>query len=187
MSSLSGDVRKAIVALAPSFNTPANRSAIRSLLVERGFVIIRDEARKLHREAAAVLLGDISASRAGETALTALTAGGECQLLVVARADVFAQLQELMSQNSLEGQSGLYVSPLSDPKAAATQLAKLFPRVHPDALPSTAEARDFVQIELKTLLVEGLTQLAKSKPEEPVKALADWLLEHNPHRPKAKA
>jgi hypothetical protein len=183
----SGDVRKAVVVLTPSFNTPANRLAMRSMLTERGFVVIADEQRKLHHESAVSLVEGSTSGKDARVAaeLVRSLVGGESSLLVVARVDVFEQLTALLWENGLTGAKSEVL--VSRPEGAAAQLGGVFPRLTRDDIPSNTEARDYAQTELKALLVKGLTELAKAKPQEPVKALADWLLANNPHRPPASA
>ncbi len=45
-------------------------------------------------------------------------------------------------------------------------------------------ARDYLAKNVNATLTAGLTALCKAKPADPVTWLADWLLEHNPNKPK---
>ena len=45
-------------------------------------------------------------------------------------------------------------------------------------------ARDYLAKHVNPTLTSGLTALVKAKPEDPVQWLSDWLLAHNPNKPK---
>eukprot|EP00294_Goniomonas_avonlea_P007931 CAMPEP_0114561394 /NCGR_PEP_ID=MMETSP0114-20121206/11980_1 /TAXON_ID=31324 /ORGANISM="Goniomonas sp, Strain m" /LENGTH=750 /DNA_ID=CAMNT_0001747025 /DNA_START=44 /DNA_END=2296 /DNA_ORIENTATION=- len=51
-------------------------------------------------------------------------------------------------------------------------------------VPSVTEAQDYIRDRLHPVLVEGLTTLCQTKPNDPVQWLAEWLLTHNPAKPK---
>jgi hypothetical protein len=42
-----------------------------------------------------------------------------------------------------------------------------------------------IQTRVYPTLLKGLTVLCKEKPEDPVRYLANWLIENNPYRPRA--
>jgi nucleoside diphosphate kinase homolog 5 len=44
-------------------------------------------------------------------------------------------------------------------------------------------AETYIQDAIAPILLKGLTELFKSKPEQPVPWLADWLLKNNPNKP----
>ena len=33
-------------------------------------------------------------------------------------------------------------------------------------------------------LIKGLTNICKEKPEDPIRSLANWLIENNPYKPR---
>jgi nucleoside diphosphate kinase len=45
-------------------------------------------------------------------------------------------------------------------------------------------ARDYLNARVNKTILDGLTQLCKQKPVDPVVWLADWLLANNPYKPK---
>ncbi|ORX86756.1 nucleoside diphosphate kinase [Anaeromyces robustus] len=52
-----------------------------------------------------------------------------------------------------------------------------------DPLSGREEVRLFLEKELYPILVLGLTQLCKEKPEDPILWLGNWLLKNNPNTP----
>ena len=173
-------VRKSVLVLKPLFNVAANRCAIRTLLIDRGFVIVREEERLIVGDAKAAILGDGSAQSADERSASN---NAECAVYVVARADAVLALRQLLADNMLTDADA--VTPQDD-ASAANLLSTLFPRMKRDVVPSSEHSAEYLDLELKALLVKGLTDLAKAKPVNPVEALAHWLLEHNPHRGPAQ-
>ena len=51
-------------------------------------------------------------------------------------------------------------------------------------LPSPEQAQAFIKQKLQPFLVQALAALARSKPKEPLKFLATYLIENNPNNPK---
>ncbi|MGB1596488.1 MAG: hypothetical protein ACPIOQ_27255, partial [Promethearchaeia archaeon] len=50
--------------------------------------------------------------------------------------------------------------------------------------PSPEQAQAFIKQKLQPFLVQALAALARSKPKEPLKFLATYLIENNPNNPK---
>lgn len=163
---LSGTVTKTIVAVPPAFATEDHISALRDTLVREGFVVVREEYR-------AVTLEDVSKFVAADQTARLV---GRCYFLVVARNDAHAHLATMSSTLS----DGVFVP---DSGAETKAILLLFPRMSVDPIPTNIEARDFVQTHLKNVLVKGLTEVAKKKPENSVKWLAEYLLANNPRHP----
>jgi nucleoside-diphosphate kinase len=46
----------------------------------------------------------------------------------------------------------------------------------------TAESIEKLQARVNPTLLKGLTIVCKEKPEDPVRFLANWLIENNPYR-----
>ncbi len=172
MSSPVENIRKTVLILRPVFNVAANRCAIRTLLIDRGFIIVREEERLLVGDVKEIILGNSSNNNNKDEEQ-------ECAIYVVAREDAVGVLRQLLSDNGLTDAD--VVAPSQDSEAAST-LTLLFPRMKRDLIPSNESSAEYIDKELKALLVKGFTELAKAKPQNPVEALAHWLLEHNPHR-----
>jgi hypothetical protein len=47
--------------------------------------------------------------------------------------------------------------------------------------------QEYIKENLQPFLVKALAALAREKPEEPLRFLADWLIENNPNNPKPPA
>ncbi|RNF04520.1 nucleoside-diphosphate kinase [Trypanosoma rangeli] len=59
----------------------------------------------------------------------------------------------------------------------------LFPRMLVQDVPTTAASREYVQAELKGTLLPALVELSKAKPENPIRWLAERLLNTNTRAP----
>eukprot|EP00961_Rhodomonas_salina_P130231 1753702-Rhodomonas_salina.1 len=50
-------------------------------------------------------------------------------------------------------------------------------------IPTPEQAQAYVQEQLQPYLVKALTAVAKAKPDQPLRFLANWLLDNNPNKP----
>lgn len=66
---------------------------------------------------------------------------------------------------------------------ARRSVALLFPRMLAEDVPTSAVSREYVQANLKQALVPALTELARQKPENPLRWLAMQLLASNVQSP----
>ena len=169
---LAGEVSKALIILAPNHTEEARISQLRNNLIDEGFVVVREESRLLNSEAVAKLT-------AGEVcAISTASLMGNAYLIVVARNNAAEELSKFLVKYKVEN-----VFATTKAGSAGRKLQMLFPRMSVEPLPTNAEAHEFVNENLKTVLVQGLTEVAKRKPENSLKWLAEYLLEHNPNRP----
>ena len=53
-----------------------------------------------------------------------------------------------------------------------------------DSIPTNTAAREYVKMTLQAVLIEAITELSKVKPEHPTQWLANYLLTHNPNKPR---
>ncbi|ENN78537.1 hypothetical protein YQE_05002, partial [Dendroctonus ponderosae] len=61
----------------------------------------------------------------------------------------------------------------------------LFPRDIQEPLPVESDkVKDYVTTFLRPTLLQGLTEIVRTKPIDPVISLAEWLLLHNPYQPQ---
>ena len=72
----------------------------------------------------------------------------------------------------------------SSSSAAAKEIRFFFPDSIVEPLPSTDTAREYVSEKINPTLLKGLTALAKAKPRDPLRFLADWLDDNNPNAPR---
>jgi hypothetical protein len=169
-----GDVLKTLVVVSPSEASDEHYCAsLRADLIAAGFIVVREENRRLTKDVSMKLV-DSSASAADASRLV-----GNARLLVLARVDATNALNDFMGNRTY----GSLVSWPRDNESAAARLLLLFPRMLVDPIPSNIAARDYVDTHLKAVLVKGLTAAAKTKPENAVKFLAEFLLDNNPNKP----
>ncbi|NXM78361.1 NDK5 kinase, partial [Serilophus lunatus] len=70
--------------------------------------------------------------------------------------------------------------------SAEREIRFMFPEAILEPLPTGQRARDYLNLYVKRTLLAGLTALCKEKPTDPLIWLADWLIEHNPNKPKVR-
>jgi nucleoside diphosphate kinase homolog 5 len=72
----------------------------------------------------------------------------------------------------------------SDSQASAErEIRFFFPRSVIEPIPTGQLANDYLEKQVNSTLLKGITQLCKEKPADPVIWLADWLLKNNPNKP----
>eukprot|EP00993_Chasmostoma_nieuportense_P004412 NODE_5081_length_701_cov_15.994774_g4918_i0.p1 GENE.NODE_5081_length_701_cov_15.994774_g4918_i0~~NODE_5081_length_701_cov_15.994774_g4918_i0.p1 ORF type:complete len:202 (-),score=81.51 NODE_5081_length_701_cov_15.994774_g4918_i0:94-651(-) len=158
---------------------------IREEILQAGFTIVKDRiltvsptlSAEFHLLHQSPLLDDIVAH----------LASGPSHVMVLAKANAVVDGQSLArSIKAKFGTSQIHDAiHLSDCREAAKrEIRMFFPQISVDAIPPNKEARDFCQTHLKEVLVKGLTELCKAKPEHPTQWLADYLLDNNPRKPK---
>ncbi len=170
---LDGDVTKAILLVKPSASSPTTADKIRFALYESGFVVVREEYRDLTSE----LATRVTANEVRLNAVNDFT--GKTYVFVVARTNCALELAAFAVANDLS-ESCFFCTSAANASAA---VIALFPRMVVDTIPTNVEAREFVQEHLKSVLIKGLTQVAKLKPKNPIEWLADYLLENNLQAP----
>ena len=171
MADVAPEVLKSLAILAPEHNTEANATALRVALTNAGFIVVREESRALSKDVAVKLGG-------GDELL-----GGSARLVVVAKVNATAALSAFVDA----APQWAIARVAADHETAAQRLLLLFPRMVVDPIPSNSAAREYCDRELKAILVRGLTECAKRKPDNAVAFIADYLLENNPRVPKVGA
>ncbi|XP_053935985.1 nucleoside diphosphate kinase homolog 5 isoform X2 [Cuculus canorus] len=79
-------------------------------------------------------------------------------------------------RNALHGSHSIFL--------AEREIRFMFPEVIMEPIPTGQRARDYLNLYVKPTLLAGLTALCKEKPADPMTWLADWLVEHNPNKPR---
>ncbi|CAL4239386.1 unnamed protein product, partial [Meganyctiphanes norvegica] len=79
------------------------------------------------------------------------------------------------SHNALHGSDS--------PQSAEREIKFFFPNLTLESVLTGEVAKEYLSHAVSPTLVEGLTQLAKIRPEDPIIWLADWLLVNNPNKP----
>ena len=169
----SGEVTKTYIVVKPEAAAAKERvSQLKATLIDASFIVVREEFRDISAELATPLLKD-------ETDVTTSDIVGRCFLFVLARYKAVDSAKELVAASA-------DANAVWTPSRASTAnqgLLKLFPRMTVDPIPSNAEAHELINQQLKPVLVKGLTEVAKQKPENSVKWLAEYLLKNNPNQP----
>ncbi|KAK7195200.1 Dpy-30 motif containing protein [Novymonas esmeraldas] len=123
---------------------------------------------------------------------------GTAYIFVVARTDCHALLQSFITtqlcgedadvlkafleEHHAQGRELPFWTSLTA-RGATRAVALLFPRMLAETVPTSAVSREYVQANLKEALVPALAELAKQKPEDPLRWLAMQLLASNTHAP----
>lgn len=173
---MEGTISKALLVVAPQAASVAFTQKLRHELYEGGFIVVREEYRTLNAELVDKLSMsgvDIDDSRAALV--------GDAYIFVVARTDVGECLGSFVANRTNLHGSVFFAR--SRPHLGGRAVTLLFPKMVCDTIPNSVEAREYVQEELKGLLLSGLTELAKQKPQHPIEWLAHYLLENNPRSP----
>ncbi|XP_066918470.1 nucleoside diphosphate kinase homolog 5-like [Clytia hemisphaerica] len=69
------------------------------------------------------------------------------------------------------------------PDSALREIHFFFPNAILEPLPTSTEAKDYLTRDVNPTLLQGLTELCKRKPTDPLIWLSDWLAENNPNKP----
>ncbi|XP_041253632.1 nucleoside diphosphate kinase homolog 5 isoform X1 [Onychostruthus taczanowskii] len=172
---------------------------IEDLILRSGFHIIQKRKLQLSPEQCS----NFYAEQFGKMFfpnLTAYMSSGPIVAMVLARNCAVSYWKELLGpSNSLrarithphslralygtdELRNGLHGS-LSI-SSAEKEIRFIFPEAILEPIPTGQRARDYLNLYVKPTLLAGLTALCKEKPADPMIWLADWLIEHNPNKPK---
>lgn len=128
---------------------------------------------------------------------------GAAYIFVLARSNCHAKLEEFLSLLQTEDEefrrmiaakrtvqeaegspcTGLPLMANTTANGARQAVNALFPQMLAIDIPTAAQAREYVQANLKTALLAALSDLAKAKPAKPLEWLARRLLETNIQAP----
>eukprot|EP00758_Cryptobia_borreli_P004063 Tbor_TRINITY_DN4159_c1_g1::TRINITY_DN4159_c1_g1_i1::g.26512::m.26512/K20790/NME5; nucleoside diphosphate kinase homolog 5 len=178
-----GTITKALLILPPKHCTKRDISVVRHKLYEDGFIVVREEYRRITMEIA----DKITHSEPNSTICSQnlYEDGNDSYVIVVARSDAAIRLiafrQECLAANLFPNQLSLFV--YETPQNAAKAIITLFPKMLVDPIPTDSEAREYIQIQLKTAIVDALTETAKNKPDNVIEYFARYLLDHNQQSP----
>eukprot|EP01137_Pigoraptor_chileana_P010840 Opistho-2@4133 len=169
------------------------------IILRKGFKILQKKRVQLSQEQVA----DFYAEHQGKPfyePLVAFMSSGPIYALVLARENAILKWRELMGptdsvaaresapgsiralfgtnnrQNAVHG---------SDSVASANREIRF---IFPDSLlypiATGPDARDYLAKNVNPTLLQGLTELCKKKPADPLTWLAQWLLRNNPNKPQ---
>ena len=177
-------IQKTIVIVKPETVVAGRVDDIRHDLRSAGLTVLAetpnrritlDEARSLHT----AQRGAVPSEKDIESMLGARGA----HVFLLAHIDAVAiAAREVALTLRPRYNNGVYGS--DGPIAADRDVRFFFPRSVSDGVPADNEAREYVQAHLQEVLVRGLTEIAKTKPQDPIRYLAEFLLNSNPNRPR---
>nr|XP_033782716.1 nucleoside diphosphate kinase homolog 5 isoform X1 [Geotrypetes seraphini] len=172
---------------------------IEDIILRTGFTIIQKRKLQLSPEQCS----DFYAEQYGKMffpSLTAFMSSAPIVAMTIARQNAVAYWKELMgptnsliakethptSLRAVFGNDDLRnaVHGSSSFTSAEREIRFMFPNAIIEPIPVGQAAKDFLTIFVNPTLLIGLTELCKQKPEDPIIWLANWLLDHNPNKPK---
>eukprot|EP00668_Euglena_longa_P017752 GGOE01022197.1.p1 GENE.GGOE01022197.1~~GGOE01022197.1.p1 ORF type:complete len:169 (-),score=27.54 GGOE01022197.1:267-773(-) len=139
---------------------------IRDQLIMAGFTILKQEDMTLSQEMATQFC-----AKTGNAGKAQNLSSGQCCLMVLAKrnaiSDLMLYVEEARGNPTLKNLPSIMHASTSISNAK-WEIKFFFPQVSADGIPTDKEARDFVQDNLKPVLVQALTELCKAKPENPI-------------------
>jgi nucleoside diphosphate kinase len=136
-----------------------------------------------------------------QPSLVAFMSSGPCVALALSRKGAIAEWRALMgptatakareqapgSLRALFGTDNTFnATHGSDSQLSARRELKFFfPSLSVEPLPNAEQVAAAVRDGLEPTLIVALTELCKAKPDDPVRWLGNYLLAHNPNKPKA--
>ncbi|KAJ3200699.1 NME NM23 member 5 [Entophlyctis luteolus] len=166
-------------------------------ILDRKHVVLSPEQAQAHY--VATTAGDID-RHAFDEYVDYLSTAGSSIVLLVSRFNAFEELKTLLGPTDLLEAKDFAPSSLRAKFAVSSKLCALeatvttesaesdlrtfFPNHLRTILPSSEETNVLLDEEVYPILTEGLTRLSNEKPVNPTAWLGNWLLEHNPNRPK---
>eukprot|EP01060_Flectonema_neradi_P039282 TRINITY_DN858_c3_g1_i2.p1 TRINITY_DN858_c3_g1~~TRINITY_DN858_c3_g1_i2.p1 ORF type:complete len:211 (+),score=5.65 TRINITY_DN858_c3_g1_i2:41-634(+) len=162
-------------------------------ITELGFTILQQEVVTMNIDQAREFYAEHKGQGFYHT-LTEYMSRGPCRILVLGKTDGIAswrkELLELRKVYAPDPENPGEAHPTynalhgsSDLAAARREIKFWFNSFTLDTVPTAQETRDYVDHNLKPILVKALTQLAKVRPHDEIRWLSKYLLEHNPNKP----
>jgi nucleoside-diphosphate kinase len=195
----SRDIQKTFGIIKP--DAVHKKNEILERIVDEGFTVVRHEEIELTRESAGEFYKEHEGKAFYEKLMEYMTSG-PIVVMVLAKHDAVREWRKLMGPTNVDDARQNHPSSLralygknttnnavhgSDSiKSARREIKFFFPKISVDPMLTREETKEYIEQELNTVLIEGLTKLAKEKPKEPLKWLANWLLDNNPNKPKVE-
>ncbi|XP_072204168.1 nucleoside diphosphate kinase homolog 5 isoform X1 [Excalfactoria chinensis] len=172
---------------------------IEDLILRSGFLIVQKRKLQLSPEQCSIFYAD-QYGKMFFPNLAAYMSSGPSVAMVLARHQAVSYWKELLGpSNSIKARlthphslraiygnddlrNGLHGS-LSI-SSAEREIRFMFPEAISEPIPAGQRARDYLNLHVNPTLLAGLTALCKEKPADPMIWLADWLIEHNPNKPR---
>ncbi|KAF2358889.1 Dpy-30 motif [Trinorchestia longiramus] len=178
-----------------------NRAAeIEKVIADEGFTIIERKQVTLSRSDAETFYAEHKGKPFFETLIEYMTSGDVIAFILsgddavarwrqvlgptkvsVARQEAPASLRARFGDPGNDSKNGTHGS--DSLTSAQREIKFFFPDLTLDAALTGEGAKEYLSHTVSPLLVRGLTELCRERPEEPITWLADWLLANNPNRP----
>uniref|UniRef100_A0A8C3LIY8 Nucleoside diphosphate kinase homolog 5 n=1 Tax=Chrysolophus pictus TaxID=9089 RepID=A0A8C3LIY8_CHRPC len=190
-------VEKTLALIKP--DVVAKEEEIEDLILRSGFMVVQKRKLQLSPEQCSIFYAD-QYGKMFFPNLAAYMSSGPSVAMVLARYCAVSHWKELLGpSNSIKARmthphslraiygtddlrNGLHGS-LSI-SSAEREIRFMFPEVISEPIPAGQRARDYLNLHVNPTLLAGLTALCKEKPADPMTWLADWLMEHNPNKPR---
>ncbi|XP_068264859.1 nucleoside diphosphate kinase homolog 5 [Nyctibius grandis] len=174
---------------------------IEDVILQSGFLIIQKRKLQLSPEQCSNFYAD-QYGKVFFPNLTAYMSSGPLVAMVLARHDAVSRWKALLGPSNSERARRTHPDSLRaiygtddlrnavhgslSTSSAEREIRFMFPEVILEPIPVGQRARDYLNLYVKPTLLAGLTALCKEKPADPMTWLADWLIEHNPNKPRVQ-
>eukprot|EP00002_Diphylleia_rotans_P005125 TRINITY_DN1419_c0_g1_i2.p1 TRINITY_DN1419_c0_g1~~TRINITY_DN1419_c0_g1_i2.p1 ORF type:complete len:201 (-),score=44.41 TRINITY_DN1419_c0_g1_i2:382-984(-) len=196
---MSGELQKTYAMIKPDAVAAGNAQHILDRIEAHGFVILAKEQLHLSRERAGQFYEE-HRGRPFYPALVEFMSSGPIYALVLAKQDAIVEWRTLMGPTDSNKARDTHPSSIralfgtnnqrnathgsDSPSSAAREIKFFFPHIHVGPVMTGEVAKDYLTLQIQPTLTQGLIELCKTKPENPVKWLAHYLLDNNPNKPR---
>ncbi|TFK09597.1 beta,beta-carotene 15,15'-monooxygenase [Platysternon megacephalum] len=172
---------------------------IEDIILRSGFTIVQKRKLQLSPEQCSNFYAD-QYGKMFFPNLTAYMSSGPLVAMVLARHNAIAYWKELIGPSNSIRAKETYPDSLraiygTDDlrnavhgsirfSSAEREIRFMFPEVIIEPIPVGQAAKDYLNLYVNPTLLAGLTELCKQKPADPLIWFADWLIEHNPNKPR---
>jgi len=180
-----------------------NRAAeIEKTIIEEGFTILekketrlsKDEAQKFYEEHAGKGFFDALVEYMTQGPVLAYILSGDSAVshwrrvlgptkVSIARGEAPTSLRARFGDPDNDSHNGTHGS--DSVESADREIRFFFPGLTLEAALTGEGAREYLSKSVSPLLIQGLTELVRERPQDPVIWLADWLLANNTYTPPA--
>ena len=193
----SGGLERTLVMIKPDMVSKSDQ--ILPEIEEAGFVVLQKRRVRFTPEQAS----DFYAEHYGKMffpSLIAFMSSGPTLAMVVAKKNAIDGFREMLGPTNPEHASE--INPKSfrarygtdtlknamhgseSQVAAEREIRFIFPDSITEPLLSGDESTQYLEKKVNPTLIKGLTELCRTKPAEPVRWLANWLMANNPNQPR---
>ncbi|KAG2386654.1 hypothetical protein C9374_002398 [Naegleria lovaniensis] len=191
-------IQKTLALIKPEAVAKGYEEEIMERIVDEGFTIVRWDKMHLPEEKVQMFYREHEGKEFFPK-LVEYISSGPLIVLVLAKYNAVQAWRELIGPTDVElakisnprclralyGTNKTYNAchGSSDPESARREIKFFYPNINTDPILTNVEGNTYIQDRLQSYLIEGLTKLAKEKPENPIDWLARWILDNNPNKP----